>query len=52
MWPSTNLFSTGKGCLEGSGLKVYVGVTGVEAGTSTKRYSTGNGLASRETSLP
>ncbi|KAH1025588.1 hypothetical protein HUJ05_010283 [Dendroctonus ponderosae] len=41
-----------QGCLDGSELKVYVGTTGVEAGTSTKRYSTGSGLASLDTSLP
>lgn len=52
MYPSTSLFSTGNTCLVTSVFNVYWGFKGVEAGTSTRRYSTGRGLARRDTSFP
>lgn len=52
MCSSMRRFSTGKGSFFSMGLKVLRGVSGVEVGTSKRRYSTGSGRASRETSLP
>jgi len=46
------LFSTGNGVMLSSVKKVNWGVSGVDAGTSTNRYSTGKGLANLVTSFP
>lgn len=50
--PSINLFSTGNLVMPLTDINVFNGVKGVEAGTSSNKYSTGNGRANLDTSLP
>jgi len=50
--PSINLFSTGNFVMSLIDVNVFSGVKGVEAGTSSNKYSTGNGRANLDTSLP
>lgn len=50
--PSISLFSTGNFMKSLFDVNVLSGVNGVEAGTSSNKYSTGNGRANLDTSLP